>query len=165
MTPFDRCLGVTLGHEGNDVLTDDPRDPGGLTRWGISAAAHPNVDIRNLTREDAAEIYRRDYWQPLRCDELPLPIALCVFDCGVNQGVNTAVRLLQSVIGAQIDGTFGPRTLMAVFRSPVEQLTRRFMTARLHKYMSLGHWHTYGRGWGARVLDVAMTAAEWNQPE
>ena len=58
---FDRCLSVTLGHEGSDTITDDPRDPGGLTRWGISAAAHPGVDIRNLTRELAAEIYRTSY--------------------------------------------------------------------------------------------------------
>ena len=70
MEPFDHALSIVLGHEGNDTLTDDPKDPGGLTRWGISQIAHPSVDVRHLTREGAAAIYRAEYWEPLQCDEM-----------------------------------------------------------------------------------------------
>lgn len=161
MTPFDRCLSVTLGHEGNDVITDDPRDSGGLTRWGISAAAHPDVDVRNLTREGAAEIYRRDYWEPLRCDELPPGVALSLFDTGVNMGVKAAVRLLQTAVGGAVDGEFGPRTLAAAYRYPTDRLIRRFSTERARRYIALGGFQTYGAGWISRTIDVAITAAEW----
>lgn len=163
MTPFDRCLSVVLGHEGQDTITDDPRDPGGLTRWGISAASHPGVDIRNLTREGAADIYRRDYWQPLRCDELPLPIALCVFDTGVNMGTKASAKLLQEAVGSPADGIVGPRTLAAVYRHPVERIIRRLNVSRAQRYMELGGWRTFGKGWIARTIDIAITAAEWHQ--
>ena len=161
MTPFQRCLGVTLGHEGGDTLTDHAQDPGGLTRWGISQTAYPDVDIRTLTREGAAALYERDYWTPLRCAELPLGIALCVFDTGVNMGVKAAVRLLQATVGGEVDGVFGPRTLAAVYRYPPDRLIRRFSTERAQRYMALGGFQTFGRGWIARTIDVAITAAEW----
>lgn len=161
MEPFDRCLSVVLGHEGQDTITDDPRDPGGLTRWGISAASHPGVDIRNLTREGAADIYRRDYWAPLHCDEMPLAVALGVFDTGVNMGTKAAARMLQECVGGVVDGVIGPRTLLAVYRYPVGALVRRYSTARVHRYMALGGFQTYGKGWLSRALDVAITAAEW----
>ena len=76
MGSFERALSIVLEHEGGDKFTDDPLDGGGATRFGISQVAHPTVDVRNLTREGAAEIYRAEYWQPMQCDELPPPLAL-----------------------------------------------------------------------------------------
>ena len=162
MTPFDRCLSVTLGHEGGDIITDNPDDPGGLTRWGISQRAHPDVDVRHLTRDGAAAIYRRDYWQPMRCDDLPLPVALCAFDCAVNMGVRASSRLLQSAVGSPADGIVGPRTLAALHRHPVSRVIRRLNVERAQRYMELGGWRTFGRGWIARTIDIAVTAAEWD---
>ncbi len=162
MTPFDRALAVVLGHEGNDTITDDPRDAGGLTRWGISQIAHPTVDVRNLTRDGAAAIYRAEYWQPLHCDELPPAVALCVFDSAVNQGRMAAARLLQEAVGATVDGVLGPKTLTAVYRHPVDRVIRRFMTVRAQRYIATGGFATFGRGWIARTIDVAVTAAEWH---
>ena len=165
MTPFDRALGVVLGHEGGDKFTDDPLDGGGATRFGISQIAHPTVDVRNLTREGAAEIYRAEYWQPMQCDELPPPLALCVFDCAVNQGRTAAIRLLQETVGTTVDGVLGSKTLAAVYRHPVPRLLRRFMVARSHRYIATGGFSTFGRGWLARAIDVAMTAAEWEMED
>lgn len=163
MTPFDRALSVVLGHEGGD--SDHAADPGGFTRFGISQIAHPSVDVRNLTRDGAAAIYRRDYWQPMQCDEMPALLALCVFDCAVNQGRMAAARLLQEAVGATVDGVLGPKTLAAVYRHPTDRLLRRFMTARAHRYIATGGFATFGRGWIARALDVAMTAAEWEMED
>ena len=161
MTPFERALSIVLGHEGGDTITDDPRDAGGLTKWGISQVNHPTVDVRNLTREGAAAIYRADYWDPCQCDELPAPVALCVFDSAVNQGIWAAARMLQAAVGAETDGKIGPKTLAAVARYPVGALVRRFMVERAHKYISLGGFAAFGRGWIARTIAVTVDAIEW----
>ena len=161
MEPFDHALAIVLGHEGNDTLTDDPKDPGGLTRWGISQAAHPTVDVRNLTREGAAQIYRRDYWLPNCCDDLPAPVALCVFDSGVNQGTYAAARMLQAVLGVEVDGKVGAKTILAAHKYPVTLLIRRFQTARAHKYIGTGGFVAYGRGWIGRTIDVTAEAIQW----
>lgn len=163
MDAFDRALGVVLGHEGGD--SDHAADPGGFTRFGISQVAHPTVDVRNLTREGAAAIYRAEYWQPMQCDELPAPLALCVFDSAVNQGRTAAIRLLQDAVGTTVDGVLGPKTLAAVYRQPVSRLLRRYMVARAHRYIATGGFATFGRGWIARAIDVAMTAAEWEMED
>lgn len=165
MGSFERALSIVLEHEGGDKFTDDPLDGGGATRFGISQIAHPSVDVRNLTREGAAAIYRAEYWQPMHCDELPAPLALCVFDSAVNQGRAAATRMLQDAVGATVDGVLGPKTLAAVYRQPVSRLLRRYMVARAHRYIATGGFATFGRGWIARALDVAMTAAEWEMED
>lgn len=88
MSDFDRALDFTLKAEG--MYVNDPRDPGGETNFGISKRAYPQLDIKNLTREQAADIYRRDYWQRAGCDSLPWPLSACVFDAAVNCGVGRA---------------------------------------------------------------------------
>lgn len=160
MTPFDRALGVVLGHEGGD--SDHAADPGGFTRFGISQVAHPTVDVRNLTREGAAEIYKQEYWGRLHCAELPAPVALMLFDSGVNQGCKPAVRFLQKATGAVVDGDMGPRTIAAVYKHPVSRIIRKFSEERIAHYLALGSFRTFGRGWLNRALDVAITATEWD---
>ncbi len=163
MDAFDRALGVVLAYEGDD--TDDPRDPGGLTRWGIAAASHPTVNMLTLTREGAAEIYKQEYWGRLHCAELPAPVALMLFDSGVNQGCKPAVRFLQKATGAVVDGDMGPRTIAAVYKHPVSRIIRKFSEERIAHYLALGSFRTFGRGWIARAIDVAMTAAEWEMED
>jgi len=88
MDKFRRSLGFTLPHEGGYV--NDPRDPGGETKWGISKGAYPNVDIANLTPLDAANIYAQDYWDACGCDVIPFPFCTAVFDSAVLCGVGRA---------------------------------------------------------------------------
>ncbi len=102
MENFDRCVRAVLSEEGG--LSDHPQDPGGLTKYGISRRAYPDLDIRRLTMDDVIEIYRRDYWNPVHGTDLPASLALLVFDAAVNQGVGTAVRLLQKTLGVKEDG-------------------------------------------------------------
>ena len=99
MISFARAVAFVLAQEGG--YSNDPNDPGGETRYGISKRRYPAEDIRNLTVERARELYRRDYWDKNRCGELPAHMALCVFDAAVNGGA--PVRWLQMAVGASID--------------------------------------------------------------
>src|ERR1041384_5177399 len=108
MSTFDRLFDLVVGHEGG--FTADPADPGNWTggavgvgacrgtRFGISAAAYPNLDIANLTLEAAKAIYQRDYWQCIAGDRLPPALALLVFDAAINNGTARAIRWLQQTL-------------------------------------------------------------------
>lgn len=158
---FARCLAVVLDHEGGDAITDDPRDPGGLTKWGISQGAFPHVDIRDLTREQAADIYRRHYWMPVQGDYLPVGIDLCLFAGAVNLGVTGAIRCLQAAVGALVDGEFGPKTMAALMRmKPLDAIALN-QSAQIDRYIKLGGFQTFGRGWVIRAVSVAVTATSW----
>lgn len=115
---FERAIGVVLAHEGGYV--NDRRDPGGETKFGISKRTYPSVDIKNLTRDQAADIYRRDWWDRLRLGEIQDPdVAAKVMDLAVNVGAGTGFRLLQRALLAAgqkvtVDGVMGPQTLAAV---------------------------------------------------
>lgn len=146
---FDQAFETVIGHEGGYV--DHPSDPGGRTKYGISQRAYPNEDIPNLTLARAKEIYKRDYWDKVRGDELPDAIALQVFDAAVNQGVRSAIRMLQGAVGVNVDGVYGPVTHAAVWRTNPVLLAIRFNASRLEFLTTLPHWAQFGRGWARRV--------------
>lgn len=156
-TTFDDCFKIVLHHEG--YISDDPSDPGGLTKYGISKRAFPNVDIANLTLEQAKEIYRIEYWDKLRCDKLPESLRLIVFDCSVNQGVYRATRFLQKCIGVKADGVFGPKTLAALQGISEIQFINDYANYRIGSYQSLPHWDRFSKGWSRRLLSVSMFCA------
>ena len=158
MSTFDRALDLILRLEGGD--TNDPRDPGGLTRFGVAQASHPNIDVAELTKADAAEIYASQYWKPLRCGDMPPCIALAVFDCAVNQGPGIAARLLQRAARVREDGVIGPHTLAAISRAP-EAVLEAFMVGRLLRYSDTGNFDRFGKGWFARAVSVQHEAMRW----
>jgi len=118
MASFLSAFAEVLIYEGN--YSNDPDDPGGETRYGISKRAFPDEDIANLTLDRAHDIYMEDYWKPLRCGNIGSQlIANELFEQGVNMGTGTAVMVLQeslNVLGAklEVDGAIGPQTLEAV---------------------------------------------------
>lgn len=155
MMDFDTALAHVFAFEGVD--SDDPDDRGGLTRYGISQASYPELDITSLTRADAEAIYRDDYWAPLRCDNMPGPLACPLFDAGVNQGVRSSARMLQSIVGVTIDGFIGPKTTQAVNDYPsITALVAEFTLARVHRYASIAgkrkSQRKYLFGWIRRAL-------------
>jgi len=153
---FDEAFAKTIGHEGGYV--NDPRDPGGETKYGVSKRAYPALNIAALTLADAEAIYRRDYWTPAGCDAVPDAIKADLFDTAVNAGVGRAIRLLQRAVGAAEDGVLGPKTLAAINVTDPLRLVARFNGARLAHLASLPTWQTYGRGWVLRVADNLMSA-------
>lgn len=156
---FDRAFTLLIGEEGGYV--DDPRDPGGETKFGISRRAYPDLDIAALTLDQARAIYRRDYWQPLGCEDLSWPTALVLFDAGVNMGLRRATMLLQEALGEVADGIIGPRTRAALAAQDGDpELVIRFQAERALFYASLGTFRHFGRGWLRRTLRT--TAAAFN---
>ena len=160
MGMFDYFIERVLTHEGGYV--NDPRDPGQETRWGISKRAYPQVDIRNLTRAQAVDIYRRDFWQRVRGDELPREFAFQALDAAVNHGIGNAVRWIQRAAGVADDGVIGPVTLAAVQRAQAADLVLRFNAERLRFYAKLTTFSTFGRGWVNRVAGNLDHAAADN---
>jgi lysozyme family protein len=157
---FEKAVAIVLEKEG--VLSDDARDPGGLTKYGISKKAYPDLDIANLTVDDAIAIYRRDYWAKIRGDDLAWAFALPLFDCAVNQGSGAAIRFFQLALGVRADGAFGPATLAAAqsHQAKPDDVLVKFMAQRILHYASLGTWPTFGRGWARRAFAIALLATK-----
>lgn len=152
---FDAAFLLVVAAEGGEKVTDDPRDPGGLTKWGICQRSYPDLDIRALTESDAREIYRRDYWDACKCDELPWPLSLYVFDAAINQGVSAAARMLQKAVDATVDGKIGPKTLAAA-KSHTEWRAARFMALRAMRYNKTKNFDRFGMGWLTRIFALAQ---------
>lgn len=147
-TRFDSALRWILEAEGGYV--NDPHDPGGETKYGISKGAYPDVDIRALTEEQAANIYRTDYWDKVHADKLPAPLDLYTFDAAVLQGPRTAVRQLQRAVGAKADGIMGRATQAAAKKAGAEAGDR--LLAIRAAYLAGLRKKRYMVGWMRRLF-------------
>ena len=138
---FLRAVEVVLDHEGGYV--NDPADPGGETKYGISKRSYPHLDIANLAREDAIAIYYRDWWRRYGYENLQYEaVATKVFDLAVNMGPSTAHRLLQESLvflghDISIDGIIGPQTLMAVNRADPKRLLQVLRWKAAERYFHI----------------------------
>lgn len=158
MVNYDVAFDRLMGHEGGYV--NDPADPGGETKWGISKRAYPDLDIAALTRDDARAIYRRDLWEKHQLAALPEAVAFQVFDFAVNSGTETAVRKLQQAVGVADDGHVGPVTLAAIAAMSAHDVLVRYLAARLKFLAKLTVWDRFGRGWANRIADDLIYSAE-----
>ena len=156
MSWFDQCFDKLISHEGGYV--NDPRDPGGETKFGISKRAYPDEDIAGITIEYAKQIYRRDYWDAVQAEYLPDAVRFDLFDAAVNSGVRQAVKWLQLAAKAEPDGIVGPKTLLAVRMADPQLLAKRFNGHRLRFMADLKTWPTFGRGWARRIADNLLEA-------
>lgn len=169
MDNFARCFSFTLGAEGG--LTKIASDPGNWTggavgrgelrgtKYGISAAAYPGLDIANLSEQDAENIYRHDYYEKLSGDELALPVALVLFDAAVNAGLRRAVIWLQQAAALPPDGVLGANSLKAVKMADAQALAREMLARRIDFYARLPSWQDFGLGWSRRVIALASEIA------
>lgn len=167
---FRAAMRVVLDMEGG--YQADPEDAGNWTggakgagelkgtNFGISAKQFPELDIKSLTRDQAVAIYERQYWAPIRGDELPWPVAVVLFDIAVNGG-KPIEWLQQAVGGIAVDGVFGPATLAAVGRiADQKALAARVLRRRILYYTTLGNWERYKTTWVQRCFDVHRAAVE-----
>lgn len=159
---FDEAFERLIGHEGGYV--NHPNDPGGETNWGITKRTARESgyvgNMRELTREQAREIYRVAYWDRARCDEFDGAIAFQVFDAAVNHGIGNSIRFLQRAANVADDGVIGPVTMQAVKAMTVTDVLARFNAARLTFYTNLSTWSTFGRGWARRIAGNLNYAAD-----
>lgn len=155
-TTWETAIAFVLKQEGGYTL--DVNDNGGETNFGISKRSYPNEDIRNMTEARAREIYQKDFWQALRCDELPFPLDFIMFDASVNQGDGAAPRMLQIALGVTVDGVIGEKTITAAFKSGAE-MPRHFMTQRMARYIrTVLHDATqevFAENWSNRLMSLA----------
>ena len=171
---FELSFKLLIGHEGG--FTDNRADRGNWTsgqigvgelrgtKFGISAMSYPNLDIRNLTLQQAHDIYFRDFWTRSGGPDLPARTAFVVFDAAVNNGVSRAVRWLQEVVGSPADGIWGPNTRAASLRATERDETHvvvEFHSSRMRFMIGLNTWPTFGGGWSRRLVRVPLEAANY----
>jgi lysozyme family protein len=155
---FDEAFALLIPREGGYV--NNPNDPGGETKFGISKRAYPHLDIANLTLEQAKAIYLSDYWNKALCPSFPDPLRFQLFDTAVNSGARQAVVLLQRALKVADDGIAGPKTMEAVASvSSVPALAIMFISQRLRFMASLTTWEHFGKGWARRIADNLEEAA------
>lgn len=147
---FDSACQFVIAEEGGYV--NNPADPGGETKYGISKRAHPDKNIAKLTVGDARQIYFEQYWLPCKCDELPPAIAMALFDSAVNAGPAQAIKWLQAAVHAAPDGILGPDTLRRANELDPLLTAQDLLARRLDFYGSLSTFPTFGLGWCRRVM-------------
>lgn len=161
---FERALPILLEQEGGYV--NHPRDPGGRTNLGVTQRVWESwigrpateMEMRRLTIDDVAPLYRKRYWDAISGDALPAGVALMVFDFGVNAGPARAARYLQIAVGAVPDGKIGPKTLAKVAAVPERELIAEYADDRRKYYRQLPTFGTFGRGWMRRVAHIEAEA-------
>ena len=161
MELFNRCIKVVLKSEGGYV--NNPSDPGGETKYGISKLFFPDEDIKNLTKARAIGLYFKYYWTPMRLEGINSePLVLQVFDFGVNAGKVRSIRLIQSIVGVEEDGYCGPITKAHInsFKPIVKDsgtytALDMFKEGRKHYYIDLANrkpeMKIFLKGWLNRI--------------
>lgn len=163
---FERALSAVLKHEGGYV--DHPKDPGGATNLGVTIGTlsgwlgrkATKAEVKALTVKDVGPLYRSNYWDKVRGDDLPAGLDYAVFDFAVNSGPFKAASSLQTILGVASDGEIGPVTLAAVAEHSPAELINELCAHRLAFLERLSTWPTFGKGWVARVTGTRKLALE-----
>ena len=161
---FEECLALVLHSEGGFV--NNSRDPGGMTNLGVTKVTYEGyvnrhvdeAEMRSLTPDLVAPLYKKMYWDRIKGDDLPVGVDYCLFDLAVNSGVGKAGKLLQMALDVPADGIIGPMTLRALEGRDPEEIIQQVCQERLDFLQSLNTWNTFGKGWGRRVAEVEKHA-------
>lgn len=164
-TTFGQALDLVLVHEGG--YSNHPADPGGATNKGVTQRVYdgwrarlgqPMRSVREITDEEVSAIYKAQYWNVARCDQLPTGLDYAVFDFAVNSGPGRAAKVLQRIVGVTADGQIGEVTLAAVRQRDPKAVAAALCDARLAWLKTLRTWSVFGKGWARRVADVKESA-------
>ena len=162
---FKQALSLVLVHEGG--YSNHPADPGGATNKGITQRVYdswrqrlgrPTRSVREIVDSEVEAIYKAQYWNVSRCDQLPAGLDYAVFDFSVNSGPGRAAKFLQQIVNVTADGQIGEITLEAVRTRDPATVAAALCDARLSWLKTLRTWSTFGRGWGRRVAEVKSTS-------
>ena len=157
---FDKCLEMLLHHEGGYVWHEE--DPGGETNLGVTKKVYQDwggtKEMIDLTVEDVAPIYKKNYWDRCKCDELSSGLDWAVFDWAVNSGTRRVSKALQKACGAERDGVIGNKTLALANGQDVKYMIEEISVIRQSFYESLRTFKTFGRGWTRRNKETTEQA-------
>jgi lysozyme family protein len=170
---WDKSFDMVIAHEGG--FTNDERDPGnklpdgrkGSTMLGCTQANWEKYighevtqdDMKALKKEDVKPLYKKDYWDAVRGDDLPAGVDYAVFDFAINAGPAAARKMIQKALGVTADGSIGPATMKAIQEAEGKDLLDKFSHSKEAFYKSLPTFQTYGKGWLKRVADVQTSAS------
>ena len=172
MSSFETTFNRTIGHEGK--FQANPKDRGNWTggkegvgelkgtKWGLAAMTYPNLDIANITLEQAKEIYYNDWWLKLKMERWPNVMKYQMFDAAFNHGTGRANQFLQFAARVRDDGVIGPKTIAAVNMTDPNDLVLRFLAKRLRYFTEVKTWAEFSKGWSLRVAQCLEYAAEDN---
>ena len=164
---FDDALKRVLVHEGGYV--NHPADPGGATNKGVTQRVYdgwrrrhgkPVRSVKGITGDEVAAIYRQQYWDAIRADELPAGVDYCTFDAAVNSGPGQAAKWLQRALSVSDDGQIGEATLAAARSQDAPKVINGSCDRRLSMLRGLRTFRTFGAGWTRRVADVRKVALD-----
>ena len=141
---------------------DHPDDNGGPCMFGVTLPALSSwrrrectvEDLKALTWEEAADLYSGRYWNAVGGDDLPGGLDVVVADACVNSGNRRASLWLQSVLGTEVDGYVGPKTIEGARKADTATTIRSFSATRLAFLQTLKDWPVFGKGWSRRVAEV-----------
>jgi lysozyme family protein len=163
---WEQSFQMVLKHEGGYV--NNPKDPGGMTNLGVTKRVWEEyvgheVDeaiMRGLTPDMVQPLYKKNYWDKIKGDELPAGLDYAAYDLAVNSGTGRAAKYLQQIAGVPADGVIGPKSLEAIKACNAEESVDVLCDMRLDFLQSLPNWKTFGKGWGIRVWEVETKATE-----
>lgn len=163
---YPKITTLLFQHEGGYV--NDPKDPGGATNRGITIGTYSDWlgrkatinEVKAMPKETADAIYKKNYWDKIRADDLPIGVDAAVFDFGVNSGPARAVRYLQSIVGTPADGIMGPKTIAACDKYEPAYIINKLCDNRLNFLKGLNTWDRFKNGWTSRVEAVRKQALE-----
>lgn len=157
---FDEAIERIMSPSIEGGYVNDPIDRGGETKYGISRAAYPTLDIAGLTRDMAKAIYRRDFWDRAHTDDIPDNLRLIYFDMTVNHGIDGAVRILQRACNTlpdmhvKEDGDLGPRTLDAADRVTPDRLRMMRLAYYADIVIRNPKQGRFWNGWKRRAFEI-----------
>lgn len=149
---FEEAVEIILKKEGG--YSNNLKDPGGETNFGIAKRFYPTLDIKNLTREQAIQIYRKEYWSRIQAEAMPPYLRLMAFDCAVNQGVSFCLNTMRALAGERA-GTPMDVVYAKLLKSNQDDVEREFVKRRLERYLTNKNFKTFGKGWTNRLFEVA----------
>lgn len=161
---FDKSLNYAFRSEGGYV--DDPKDRGGATNLGVTfkvlqayrGRPITKEDVKRLTKAEAGEIYRKQYWDAVKADDLPSGVDYFLFDFAINSGPARAVISLQRVLRVKQDGILGLLTLDKLKELDVIDVIDKLWEERLRFLKQTHGWARFGKGWNKRVVEATLKA-------
>jgi lysozyme family protein len=157
---WEKAFQAVLKHEGGFV--NHPKDPGGMTNLGVTKKVWEEfvgrevdeAEMRALTPDVVKPLYKKNYWDKIKGDQLPSGVDYAAYDLAVNSGTGRAAKYLQQIAGVPADGIIGPKSLEAINACPATEAVDALCDMRLDFLQKLPTWGTFGKGWGRRVEEV-----------
>lgn len=163
---FEQCLAYVLRSEGGFV--NNSKDPGGMTNLGVTKATYEAYlgravtedEMKSLTPEVVAPLYKKMYWDKVRGDDMPAGLDYALFDFAVNSGPRQATKYIQNIASVPADGIMGDRTVQQVNTLKPDACIIKLCNERLQFMKQLNTWETFGKGWQKRVDAVQKRALD-----